>query len=106
MTKEVKKANEEVKEEIKEEIKKQETKPVKKTPQPEKKETKNQAKKQKVESKELVYIDTFLDEMIHTTDLSRAKAVGFKAYMNGNHYAKDYKEFMIELENYLEKKVG
>ena len=102
MTKEVKKANEEVKEEIKE----QETKPVKKTPQPEKKETKKPTKKQKVEPKELVYIDAFLDEILHTTDLSKAKAVGFKAYMNGNHYAKDYKEFMNELENYLEKKVG
>ena len=53
-----------------------------------------------------MHIDVFIDEVLHTTDVPKAKAVGFKAYMNGNHYAEGYKEFMSELEKYLGKKVG
>ena len=102
MTEEVKKENEEVKEEVK----KQEPKPVKKTPQPKKQEAKKQTKKPKAQTKELMHIDVFIDEVLHTTDVPKAKAVGFKAYMNGNHYAEGYKEFMSELEKYLGKKVG
>lgn len=91
---------------VKEEVKEQETKPVKRTPQPKKKKTKKQTKKPKEEPKELVHIDAFLDEITHRTDLSMAQATGFKAYMNGNHYAKSFKHFMSDLEKYLGKKVG
>lgn len=88
-----------------EEVKEQKKEPAKKTTQTKKQTTKKQSKP-KAEPKELVHIDMFLQEVQHRTDLTMAQAVGFKAYMNGKHYAKDYSVFMTELEKYLDKKVG
>lgn len=52
-----------------------------------------------------VHIDTFLDTAKTLFNMKDSQVAGFKAYMHGNHYLYNEKDFIPSLEKYLGRKL-